>query len=1622
MRHTHRYMLLLATMLFTIFAKAAVTIPSGSVALITSAAQMSSPYTEKTEGEFLGYLIDNIPETYWHSSWTDKSLLNEPHWIQVELNEPISGYVKFYMYRRLRSSYDVPIQFLIEGSTDGILFSDIATVELPFRGSTDEISEAFKIEEPVSYLRITATKTNGTSVFWHAAEMQLYLMPEYNDEPSDLAGVLINEIQVSNVDQFLDPSVNYGGWIELYNPGMTDLSLNKSQLRHTDADGVVDTYELNYEHGAIPFMGYTTLWFDHHSSDGNYGGSAHLNIPFKLDTEGGTIELLDVNGAVVNAVTYPPATACCSYARTKDGGEEWGICGTPTLTASNNKASFAVHRLTPPVVSTDSKIFTDFMEFRVEIPEGATLRFTTDGSTPTYQHGEISKTGYFSVEETTIYRFVLVGDGWLPSRVVTRSFIKDELGQYYLPVVSISTHNDNLFSDEIGLYVKGTHGISGNGQSSPCNWNMDWERPVNVEYLLPVDDDYVTAINQECEFKISGGWSRAYGGDENWVAKPSITLKAGKIYEGQNSFDYPIFGEAKPYNKYKTFKIRNGGNDTYNRLMDPGLHEIYRRSGFNINVQAWQPAHIFLNGRYLGMLNLRESNNKYFAESEYGIDTDDVDQFELNSERGYEQKTGSKDSFMRWLNLTKKIKQNPTSDAIWEQIAQVVDVDEFCNYMAAELYMGSGDWLTNSNNIKGFCNPKTDGKYHMVMFDLDSSLGSTSMIYSIQNLLYNNDGRYSDNNGVSYLAEIFFNMLAYEPFKKQFIDAFCIVGGSVMEPERCRAILNEMAQITSAALRMEGADPIAKANDMYNKIANSSNRSSRLYYLQQFFYLDSPYNIKLSSNVEEARLLIGGQEVPTRKFDGQLFAPIVLTAKAPAGYEFKGWQLNGSMVSEQQVLLDYKSKWAYYDQGSLDNISWKSNNYNAFDWQKSQAPFGFGTVGTTEDAGDYNTRLDYGGDPSNKRPTYYFRTNFELPAMPGADDKVVINYYVDDGAIFYVNGIEVGTKNCPSGATYNTYTSSYAGHAAISGSMEIPHNLLQEGTNLIAVEVHNTSASSTDIFFDANIVCSTTSQSTTLASASETFILSKDFRQGNYELVAVYEKLTDPQQLLEAGASPIRINEVSAGNEVFISDYYKKKDWLELYNATDEAIDIEGMYLSDNRANPQKYLISAEGSSASTIIPPHGHCIVWCDDSKPKSQLHTNFKLSNADGAYVTLQAADGSWADELTYVAHEYWETYGRYPDGGYHATLFDRASIGLPNVMNYYNFITAPSKDWVDANIAVTLPLQQGWNWISHNLSTAVDKSRFTTYANVIRGQQGQSVNDSLQGWVGEVNTLEAALGYKVQMNVPTMVTLRGTLFDVLIPVALQSGWNWLGCPLYNPTTLEVALANYQPSDGDAVVGIEGFATYEQGEWRGTLTVLSPGRSYLFNTAIAQDFAWNSLAPAIMTRSMRTYDAPVDEVVEAQSLDVDIHAYPDVTSVIASLTIDGERITSGNYVVAAFVGDECRGVAVPMDGLYYLNIHGEGNQRVTFRLIDAAGETYDIKESLNFSAQQVVGTRQQPFALSMSTTGIERPTVLGATPVAEAFYDLNGRRIAAPTSGICIQRTTYDNGKVVVKKIVMP
>jgi hypothetical protein len=524
---------------------------------------------------------------------------------------------------------------------------------------------------------------------------------------------------------------------------------------------------------------------------------------------------------------------------------------------------------------------------------------------------------------------------------------------------------------------------------------------------------------------------------------------------------------------------------------------------------------------------------------------------------------------------------------------------------------------------------------------------------------------------------------------------------------------------------------------------------------------------------------------------------------------------------------------------------------------------------------------------------------------------------------------------------------------------------------------------------------------------------------GTYDIQATYQPIAGKKAQLEAGATPIRINEVGAANDIFINEYFKKNDWVELYNATDEAIDVAGMYLSDNPGNPQKYRISAEGGSASTIIPARGYRIVWCDKLAPLHQLHANFKLDNADGAYLSLQAEDGAWADEMTYLAQDLWQTYGRYPDGGYHAQLFDRASIGLPNQMGTYHFDEETSDAWIDQQLAITLQLQKGWNWVSHNMQEKVSSTRFTPYATTLASQTTTATRDAEQGWMGKVADLLPTEGYKVEMMQTADVTLRGQLFDATTPVALQEGWNWKGFPLYNATSLTTALEDYSPQEGDAIVGKEGFSVYANDAWRGTLNVLTPGRAYMMYAGAAQKFAWRSLTPPALTRKSKVYAAP-ESAAPSSALDYDLHAYPDVMSVIATVRVDEEALQPAHFTVAAFCGEECRGVSEVVDDRFYIHVHGVATDEIRFELLHASGERIRLGERMTFVPLRVAGSHQAPWELHPDATASVQP-LEGVTPVKVAYFNLSGQQISQPQAGFYLQRTTYSNGSVQTTKRVM-
>jgi len=169
----------------------------------------------------------------------------------------------------------------------------------------------------------------------------------------------------------------------------------------------------------------------------------------------------------------------------------------------------------------------------------------------------------------------------------------------------------------------------------------------------------------------------------------------------------------------------------------------------------------------------------------------------------------------------------------------------------------------------------------------------------------------------------------------------------------------------------------------------------------------------------------------------------------------------------------------------------------------------------------------------------------------------------------------------------------------------------------------------------------------------------------------MFEPIIDQQRYAATGASPIRINEVSANNGIYVNEYAKRDDWIELYNTTDVDIDIAGMYLSDDVVNPTKYQITGN-DGISTIVPAHGTKVIWASKREQKSQLHAPFKLENTDRGVVIIQAEDGTWADALCYDLQGSQQSYGRYPDGGNSTFLMNIPTIEKSNILSTYDNFT--------------------------------------------------------------------------------------------------------------------------------------------------------------------------------------------------------------------------------------------------------------------------------------------------------------------------------------------------------------
>ena len=1026
--------------------------------------------------------------------------------------------------------------------------------------------------------------------------------------------LVINELMASNAGMVMSPATNFDSWIELYNPNST--AVNLAGLYLSNNENNLTFWKMPNDIGSVPAKGYLVVWLGSNEIKSN-------QAPFKLDCDGGTIYLSDKSGQLITSEVYPEAMSRTAYARKGDGVNDWGWTATPTPGATNKTAVFASERLDAPVVSTGSQLLNGPLSFHVDIPEGATLMYSTDGTMPTAINDgcKESKNGQFTVSGTTSYVFRLFKDGFLPSVPVTRSFIKTD-NKYTIPVISI-VGDERYFTDSMwGIDVKGQNGITGNGSDDPVNWNQPWDRPVNFSYISPTEG---MLFNQDVNISVSGGWTRR-------IDPRSMKLKSNKVFDGQNRFDY-VFFPQKPFIRSKALVVRNGGNDVYSgsRFMDPALATIIQRSGIDLDVQSFLQVAEYINGRFKGVLNLREPNNDKFVYANFGYDDEEIDMFEND-----EFVNGTDEAYLRLVKLSEHI-----NDAgVYDQVKALLDIDEFTNYMATELYIGNDDWP--ENNVKAY-RSQMDGRFRFVCFDLDYAFNAW-------------DRRLSSLDDYNYvkMVRLFKNLLKHDAYRKKFIDTFCIMAGSVFEKTRATAIVNELADAMRPMSQYDGVLPDNSANKMKEKLVTRlDDMTSQLQKYEPMQLSDvKKQSVTFSADVAGASISLNGIEVPYASFNGKLFSPVQIQAKAPAGYTFAGWRKSSNAFVQ---VFPMNATWKYYDGGQAP-ANWQSDAFNDTSWKSGAAPLGYKMNGV-------KTTVSYGSDSQQKNPTTYFRKTFTLNAAPNNNDSFQLSYQLDDGCVVWVNGQEAGRVNMRQGTvSYETFSSTYAADDPFTGTMDLNPLLFKKGSNVIAVEVHNISYTSGDLLWAGEL-------QTTVGANSNDEILQDaviNVTDDAVRLTAMFTPLSADERTAK-GLHPVCVNEVSADNGIYVDEHFKRNDWVELYNTTNQPIDVEGMYLSDNAQKPKKYQITKGGSQASTIIPAHGYLIIWCDKLDPLSQLHASFKL-DADGGDVLLTAADESWTDQLTYTAHHSDQTVGRYPDGYPQVFVMNVPTIAKTNITSSY------------------------------------------------------------------------------------------------------------------------------------------------------------------------------------------------------------------------------------------------------------------------------------------------------------------------------------------------------------------
>lgn len=836
--------------------------------------------------------------------------------------------------------------------------------------------------------------------------------------------LVVNEFVATNLLGHLDPDFDDSGdWLELYNSSGSDFDLTGCFL----TDNLTDTTKWPFPVGtSVPSGGFLVVWCD--------GMNTGLHTSFKLNSLGEELGVYDADLTLLDAIVFGQQVTDVSRGRTGDGGASWSWFATPTPGASNSNAAAyegVVHHV--PMFSTKGGFFDSPLLLAITALNGE-IRYTLDGTSPTASSDLYAEP--FFVNSTSFLRARVYMAGHIPGPVVTHSYFFDpSLVERPLPVISLVTDPDFFWEADSGIYVQ--------------DFKPEWEQPLNVEFFEN-DGNNRAVFNERAGVKING--------QNSWVLPQKMLGIYFRGGYGSGMLDYPLFHDRERA-RFNDFVLRAGGSDWAFTLMRDGLGQHLPQDNAHVGYQGFRPSIAFVNGEYMGIHNMRSRMDGDFIQENYDVIPES---FDLIANDGEVEEGGGE----AYSEMDALFNEDLSVDANFDAVAALVDVENYSDYWMTEIWSSNSSW---GHNVK-LWKPHDFGKWQFLFGDLDRGFSGST-----------NDGMdeftQPQNDNYDYARTWLRHMLENAEYASYFAQRFTDHLHTGFHPERVENLIDEFAARIAEEVPFH-AERWSGTNSSYGDgIDSEVFWQEEVFKLRVFaqerglfmvsdlmdrFNLDDALTLSTDNQPEgSGTLRLNAFDIPGSPWAGPYFAdmPFNLTAVPKPGFEFVGWS---SWVSTSLVAL--QSEWRFRDTGVDLGVGWRESNFDDSAWELGVAELGYGD-------GDETTVVSYGPNANDKHITTYFRHDFEYNGATDALVNGLLSLRRDDGAVVYVNGVEVARSNMPGGfIAFEDEATEGVGGAAESALNSINVELsLVNGNNVIAVEIHQVSGTSSDISFDLKL-------------------------------------------------------------------------------------------------------------------------------------------------------------------------------------------------------------------------------------------------------------------------------------------------------------------------------------------------------------------------------------------------------------------------------------------------------------------------------------------------------------------------------------------------------------------------